>query len=299
MSQMTFSAIRSARPLILCLTNFVTVNDVANALLAVGARPVMSRDPSDAAELAASASALLLNIGTLDTLSTEAMLAAGHVASVRGIPIVLDPVGAGATSIRTSTALKLLGALHISAIRCNASELAALSAYVRPREGVAHSWYAQPDQGDCGAKKFGSANCAEQNSGYQEGGNPFTGSPHKAQGVDAIQGESIAPADLRAFSAAHNCLIAVTGAIDFISSDVETIENRTGRPEMAYVTGTGCQLSAICAAALAVNPSNPLEALASAVSAYGAAGETAWKNMRPGDGNAMYRNRIIDALYNS
>lgn len=267
MSQMPFSAIRSARPLILCLTNFVTVNDVANALLAVGARPVMSRDPSDAAELAASASALLLNIGTLDTLSTEAMLAAGHVASARGIPIVLDPVGAGATTIRTSTAIKLLAELRVSAIRCNASELAALSA--------------APSRCTQSGQKDGAAIAST------------------AQGVDAIPSDTASPAALRAFAAAHGCLVAVTGAIDFVSSATQTIESRTGRVEMASVTGTGCQLSAIGAAALAVNPSNPLEALASAVSAYGAAGETAWKNMRPGDGNAMYRNRIIDALYNS
>ena len=92
-------------------------------------------------------------------------------------------------------------------------------------------------------------------------------------------------------------MIAVTGGIDLVSDAKRCFVIRNGRPEMGRITGTGCQLSGMMTAFLAANPENNLEAAAAAVCAMGLAGETGWKYMQPGDGNATYRNRIIDAIY--
>ncbi|MDR2354055.1 MAG: hydroxyethylthiazole kinase [Deltaproteobacteria bacterium] len=121
---MTFNQkIRKLSPLVLCLTNFVTVTDCANGLLAIGASPVMSLDPSDAKELASIASAVVLNIGTLTSVTLEGMIAAGREAERRKIPIIFDPVGVGATPTREKAADLILRTLHPTVIRGNASEI--------------------------------------------------------------------------------------------------------------------------------------------------------------------------------
>ncbi len=115
--------LREKRPLVLCITNFVTANDCANALLAVGAAPVMALSPDDAADLAESADAVLLNMGTPTGDQLKTMLEAGRAANRKRIPLVLDPVGAGASSMRRKFAEKLLDDLHFSVIRGNAAEM--------------------------------------------------------------------------------------------------------------------------------------------------------------------------------
>src|SRR5579884_3667117 len=111
------SRVRAQRPLVHHITNMVVMNDTANATLAVGASPVMAHALEEVEEMVDLASVLLLNIGTLTPARIEAMLRAGRRASARGIPIVLDPVGVGATTLRTESALRLLRELPISAIR--------------------------------------------------------------------------------------------------------------------------------------------------------------------------------------
>src|ERR671926_1500153 len=102
------------RPLVHHLTNYVTVNLVANTTLSVGALPVMAHAREEVVEMVSLASALVVNIGTLDPTFVEAVLLAGNRANERGIPVVLDPVGAGATSFRTKTAQRLLSELKIA-----------------------------------------------------------------------------------------------------------------------------------------------------------------------------------------
>jgi hydroxyethylthiazole kinase len=134
-----FARVREVRPLVHHITNFVTVNDCANVTLAVGAAPVMAEAPEEAAEMAGLADALVLNIGTLSSAQIEAMLLAGHAAHACGIPIVLDPVGAGATGFRTATALRLLDSLEITLVKGNAGEIgtiAGLEARVRGVDSV-------------------------------------------------------------------------------------------------------------------------------------------------------------------
>lgn len=127
------------RPLVHHITNYVTVNLVANVTLCTGALPVMAHAHEEVEEMVSLASALVLNIGTLDPAQTEAMLLAGRRANERGIPVVLDPVGAGATTLRTKTAERLLSELDVSVVCGNAGEvstLAGLSAEVRGVESL-------------------------------------------------------------------------------------------------------------------------------------------------------------------
>lgn len=118
--------IREKHPLIHNITNYVVMNNTANALLAIGASPVMAHALEEMEEMTSIASALVLNIGTLSPSWVEAMAAAGKVAARRSIPIILDPVGAGATSYRTGVALSLLKEVKPSIIRGNGSEISSL-----------------------------------------------------------------------------------------------------------------------------------------------------------------------------
>ncbi len=131
--------IRQERPLIHHITNYVVMNDTANLTLHLGGLPVMAHALEEVAEMTSKASALVLNIGTLTLPLVEAMLEAGRKASELGIPIVLDPVGAGATKLRTESALKLLRELKVSVVRGNSGEIGALlglEAEVRGVESV-------------------------------------------------------------------------------------------------------------------------------------------------------------------
>ena len=120
------AAVRTQSPLVHNITNYVVMNNSANALLAIGASPVMAHWVSEMEEMTAIAGSLVLNIGTLDDKWIDGMLAAGKEAMRRGTPIVLDPVGVGATSQRTEAAMKIIEQCRPTIIRGNASEIMAL-----------------------------------------------------------------------------------------------------------------------------------------------------------------------------
>ncbi|MDQ6604828.1 MAG: hydroxyethylthiazole kinase [Chloroflexota bacterium] len=122
----SLARIAVSKPLIHHITNPVVANDVANVTLAFGALPVMADAPEEVAEITGVAQALVLNLGVLSPAKVEAMFRAGRMAAARGIPIVLDPVGAGATTFRTTSALRLLAELPITALRGNRGEIGAL-----------------------------------------------------------------------------------------------------------------------------------------------------------------------------
>ncbi|MGI8651126.1 MAG: hydroxyethylthiazole kinase, partial [Rubrobacter sp.] len=124
------------KPLVHHLTNYVTVNLVANVTLAVGALPVMAHAREEVEEMASGASALVINIGTLDPATVESMLNAGKTANERGIPVVLDPVGAGATSLRTETVKRILDEVEVSVICGNAGEVATIAGLEAEVRGV-------------------------------------------------------------------------------------------------------------------------------------------------------------------
>lgn len=248
------SRVRQQAPVIHAISNYVTANDVANLLLACGASPIMADDPEEAVYITRLSAALALNLGTLSRRRVSAMLAAGEEAGRLGRPVLLDPVGAGASPMRTDTARMLLHRLPVTALRCNASELRALLSGTHTHRGV-----------DADRQQAGSL--SEQ--------------------IVFVKGAA----------RQLGCLVAVTGETDLVSDGDTCFVIRNGRPEMSRVTGTGCQLSALCAAFLAADPDRSVYALAAAVCAMGLAGEVAWGRMTPGDGNAAYRSRIIDAVY--
>ena len=250
--------VRKNVPLVHNITNYVTVNDVANALLACGGSPIMSDEPEDVEDITGICGGLNINIGTLNARSIEGMKRAAAKAQELGHTLTLDPVGAGASRLRTNTALDLMSATKFNAIRGNISEIKTLA--------------------------LGSGT---------------------TKGVDADIADTVTDNTLDAavdfaknFAAEHDCIVAITGAIDLVSSADECYVIRNGRAEMSKITGTGCQLSAVLCAYLVANPENQLEAAAAAVCSMGLAGEIAWSRMQNGDGNSTYRNRIIDALYN-
>jgi hydroxyethylthiazole kinase len=150
------AAIRERKPLVHQITNFVVMNETANATLAIGALPVMAHAPQEVEEMASAASALVLNIGTLSDEWVEAMIAAGLAANAAGVPVVLDPVGAGATEYRTDASRRLLDVLELAVLRGNSAEIATLAgrrAEIRGVEAVGAG--GGPDLAREAAKAFG------------------------------------------------------------------------------------------------------------------------------------------------
>lgn len=257
MFEICLENVRRNMPLIHNITNYVTVNDVANVLLACGASPIMSDDKEEVEEITSICKGLNINIGTLNHRTIPSMLLAGKKANELSHPVVLDPVGAGASSLRTETALRLIREIRFDVIRGNISEIKSLALGRGSTKGV------DADMADA---------VTEENL---------------SRGIDFVKG----------FALDTGCIIAVTGKIDLVTDGKTCYVIRNGRQEMGKVTGTGCQLSGMTAAYVAANPENKLAAAAAAVSAMGLAGEIAWTHMEKSEGNAAYRNRIIDAIY--
>ena len=253
-----FDLLRKTMPLIHNITNYVTVNDVANILLACGGSPIMSDEAEDVEDITSICNGLNINIGTLHKSSIEGMLRAGKKANDLHHPILLDPVGAGASKFRTETALGLMQELNLAVIRGNISEIKTLALGNGTTKGV------------------------------------------DADVSDAVTEENLEQAIefVKAFSKRTGTIIAVTGRIDLVTDGNKCYVIRNGRSEMGKITGTGCQLSGMMTAFITANPDEMLEAAAAAVCAMGLAGEIGWSRMQTGDGNATYRNRIIDAIYN-
>lgn len=250
--------VRKNVPLVHNITNYVTVNDVANVLLACGGSPIMSDDEGDVEDITSICGGLNINIGTLNKNTIPSMFLAGKKANELGHVVLLDPVGAGASNIRTETANKLLEEVKFDVIRGNISEIKTLMLGSGSTKGV-------------------DADVADKVT-------------------DENLNETIDK--LKAFSKARGSIIAVTGAIDLVCDSEKCYVIRNGRAEMSAITGTGCQLSGMATAFVVANPDNKLEAAAAAVCAMGLAGEIGWSRMQEGDGNSTYRNRIIDAIYN-
>ena len=249
--------VRAKTPLVHNITNYVTVNDCANIVLACGASPIMADDAAEVEDITSLCAGLNLNIGTLNSRTIPSMLLAGHTANRLGRPVVLDPVGAGASHLRTETALRLLREVKFTVIRGNISEIRTLAAGSGTTKGV------DADTAD--------------------------------KVTDETLDKTVAFA--KAFAARTGAVVAVTGAIDIVADAQKAYCIRNGNAMMSSITGTGCQLSGMMTAYLVANPDEPLKAAAAAVCAMGLAGEIGWSHMKPEDGNSTYRNRIIDAIY--
>lgn len=258
MLKQIFENVRMKCPLIHNITNYVTVNDCANVLLACGASPIMADDEDEVSDITSICAGLNINIGTLNRRTITSMLAAGKRANELNHPVVFDPVGAGASELRTKTAEKLLEEVRFAVIRGNISEIKTLASGSGTTKGV------DADIAD----KVTEENLSE------------------------------AVLFAKEFAMKTRAVAVITGAVDIVADGRTAYCIRNGHPMMSSVTGTGCQLSAVTAAFVAANPDHPLEAAAAAVCAMGIAGETAYQRLTELDGNAAYRSYIIDAVYN-
>jgi hydroxyethylthiazole kinase len=244
-------------PLVHCITNYVTVNDVANTLLACGGSPIMADDEKDAVEITSLCNALVINIGTLNERTITTMLKTGKKANELSHPVVLDPVGAGASKLRTDTTFKLLEEVKFSVIRGNISEIKTVSKGRGTTKGV------DADISDAVTEK----NLDETVSFAKE------------------------------LSARTKAIIVITGAIDIVANSNKAYIIRNGHHMMSKVSGTGCMLTAIIAAYCAANPDNHLDAAAAAVCVMGLCGELAYDKVVKNDaGTSSYRTYLIDAI---
>lgn len=250
---------RSKNPLVHCITNYVTVNDVANMLIACGGAPIMADEASEVEEMTSICDALVLNIGTLNERTVDSMLLAGMKAAELKHPVVLDPVGAGATRLRTETALKLIEKIPMAVIRGNISEIMTLYHGTGSTKGVDAS------SGDVITEEN-----LEEKIGIARGLSRNTGA-----------------------------VVAITGAIDIVADPTSAYVIRNGHPMMSKVSGTGCMLTAVIASYVAANPDDRAGACAAAIAAMGLSGEMAYERlMKSGGGPSTYRSYIIDAMGN-
>ncbi len=212
--QKTVEALRVKAPLIHNITNYVVMEVTANALLAAGASPLMAHAPEELEDLLGIASALVLNIGTLDEKWVASMALAGKVALEKGRLVVLDPVGAGASAFRTKTSLHLLTECRPSIVRGNASEILALAINLGLTKNLsAHS-----------------------------------------KGVDSTNTVDEAQEAAFALSRACGCVVSVSGVEDYITDATHAARVTGGSALMPLVTGLGCTATALTAAYSAVAP---------------------------------------------
>lgn len=249
--------VKEKEPLVQCITNFVTVNDCANILLSIGATPTMAMDCREVEEAVAKVSALVCNMGAIEHL--ESMLLAGKEANWLHIPVVLDPVGAGGTTLRQEAASLLIQEVQFAAIRGNASEIKAIAGIHSRGRGV-----------DAAKEDIISENSLQKDIEIFE---------ELAKRIHTV--------------------VAVSGPIDVITNGEQTMLIRNGCPTMARITGSGCMLTTLMGAFCGANEEQIFEAAALAVAVMGIAGELAEeKRIQNKTGNATFRNALIDAIFN-
>lgn len=249
--------IREKRPLVHCLTNIVTVQDVANIILACGASPVMATDIREMDDFVGLAQSVVINIGTMSPQLEESFEAALSSASRLGKPVVLDPVGVGAAKYRTSMILRFLERYPVAVIRGNASEIRCLAGEAGTTVGV-----------DAAA---GDAVTAE------------TLAARSAMAAGVAQ--------------KYRCVVAMSGAWDVITDGKRHLVCKGGVPQMSQVTGTGCMLTGLTASFLGGNPDAILEATYAATELMCACGESAWrKTSEAHAGLSTFRTFLIDAI---
>jgi hydroxyethylthiazole kinase len=257
MTENIFSKVRNQAPYVHNITNYVTANDCANMLLACGASPIMADDPAEAGEISACCNSLVINIGTLSERTIPSMLAAGRRANELGIPVILDPVGVGASRLRTQTVFHLMEEIRFSVIRGNASEIGTLCRGNGKMKGVDAS---EIDQ------------ITEDNL---------------KQAIKLVQ----------ELGKRTGAVIAVTGKIDIVVDSNKAIIIRNGHPMMSQITGTGCMLSSVVGALCATEPEHIFEACVAGVSAMGICGELAYEKVTERkEGTGSYRIYLIDAM---
>ena len=238
-------------PVIHHITNYVTVESCADAAICAGASPVMADDPEEVENITAGSDALVLNIGTIDYNKTIAMERAAAAAKKKGIPVVLDPVGAMSSAMRLNFALKLLQSGAITIVRGNYDECKALvdeKAVGRGVDGIT-----QADEGE------------------------------KLQAAKAL-------------AAKFNCVVALTGKVDYVSNGKQVLVLNGGNEMLKKITGAGCMTTTLCACCAAVCK-DYMTAAALGVVIMGQAAELAAGFMEKKDGPGMFKTRLFDGIY--
>lgn len=258
----TLTKIQEKNPLTHCITNSVTINDCANAVLAIGGSPFMAEDAEELEEVVTIADALVINIGKLSENQVEAMKISAETANKTNTPIILDPVGVGVTELRNRTTLDLIDNYQMTAIRGNISEIKAIAKLV----GVID----------------------ENKAGKGVDVN-----------VDDIITEENLSANgeiIKELASKLNTTILASGPIDILSDGETTIAINNGDDMMPLITGSGCMLSSIVGTC--IGGSSPLEGSLVAILAMNIAGEKArLKVEENNEGTGSFRTYLIDYLY--
>ena len=252
--------VQETKPAVQCITNFVTVNDCANIILAAGGTPAMTMDVREVREGVEGMNALVCNLGAIE--SVDSMIIAGQHANELGIPVVLDPVAAGSTTLRRYSIRELLETVHFTAIRGNASEIRAIEA------------------GGLEAK---------------------TGRGVDVSAEDEITADNLEKSIVMAEKLALRIrsVIAVSGETDIVTDGDQTVILHNGCATMARITGSGCMLTSLIGAFCGADRENSFRAVVSAMTVMGLAGEIAeQKRLEKGTGNATFRTDLIDAVFN-
>lgn len=253
-----FKNLKEKSPLIHCITNYVTVNDCANILLACGASPIMADEKEEVEEITSICNGLNINIGTLNKEVIESMILAGKKANELSHPVTFDPVGVGASKLRNNTAERLLKEVQFAVIRGNISEIKVLALGSGSTKGV------DADILDI---------VTDEN-------------------LDEVINFA------KNFSKRTESIIAISGVIDVVCDENKAYIIRNGHNMMSKITGSGCMLTTMIAAFVSANKDNYLEATVAAICSMGIAGEKAYEIMNKNNsGNSSYRNYLIDEIY--
>lgn len=293
--------VRECKPLIHCITNYVTAGDVANMLLAAGGSPIMADGIREAEEITSICRGLVINLGTLNEWRLESMLKAGAKAAQMSHPIVLDPVGVGASAFRMEAAGRLLSELPCQVICGNASEIMALA------KGMPDdSWQ---DESTGSADRVGhvrgvDAGCGDR-VGHIRGVDAGRGDrvghirgvdADRSDGVDANRLEQMCQM-VKWLSRRTHAVIVMTGAMDLVGDGQRVYIIKNGHPMMEGITGSGCMLNGVIAAYVSTHPGCVLEAAALAAAAVGLCGELAYERVVKEDGGlGSFRVYFIDFM---
>lgn len=258
MFENVFNNVKTKKPLVHNITNYVTVNDCANMILATGASPIMADDINEVEEITSICQSLVINIGTLNERTVKSMIKAGIKANELDHPVILDPVGIGASNLRTETVQQLMKKVSFSVIRGNISEIKAVYDNSATTKGV------DADESD----------------------------------LISLDNMDSAIDMAKRLSLKTSAVVVITGVIDIVTDGNMTYIIKNGNPMMSNITGTGCMLTALIGGYCGANYDYILDATACAVASMSIAGELAYKRLQDTNnyGTSSYRTFIIDEI---
>ena len=252
-----YDNLKKMTPLVHSITNYVTVNDCANIILAVGGSPIMADSILEVEEITSISNALVINIGTLNERVIDSMIKAGKKSNEINNPVILDPVGVGASDLRRKTTFRLMEEVGFSIISGNASEIKAI---------------------------------------YQQSGKTSGVDANEEDKIEEENLQHLVQM-CKDLSKSTGAIISLTGAIDIVANEKEANVIYNGNPLMSKVSGTGCMLSCIIGAYCGANRDDLFNAATLAVAHMGLAGEIAFSKLQEiQGGTSSFKMLLIDAI---